>query len=413
MNYESAARRITGTLFVTQSLASAALIAQVTIGSIVGAELGGSAALAGLPTTIVLVGAAAAAYPAGRFMQRFGRRPGLALGFLAGLLGMLLDAFAIIIGSFALFVVGLILIGVARGITDQSRYAAADAVTITRRARAISVVVFAGTVGAIGGPALVGPLGRVAMGLGLPELAGPMIGGAALFLLGGALIILLLRPDPRTIALSLDRDDAAAHPEVIPVAARGVREVLRQPAAVTALIAMVLGQAVMVLVMSVTSLHMYVHDHSLDTVSLVIGAHTLGMFGLSMVTGSLADRFGRPQTIVIGALLLIAGALIAPISLQTPWLALGLFLVGLGWNLCYIAGSSLLSDTIMPSERGRVQGASDLMVNLGSALGSLSSGVILAAGGYVVLCVLGALLSLVPLGVALTRIKSVQRAEAI
>jgi MFS family permease len=413
MDYERAARRITGTLFVTQSMASAALIAQVTIGAIASAQLGGSIALAGLPTTVVLIGAAAAAYPAGRFMQRFGRRPGLALGFLFGMIGMLLDAVALIIGSFALFIVGLILIGFARGVTDQSRYAAADAVTITKRARAISVVVFAGTVGAIGGPLLVGPLGRVAVGLNLPELAGPLLGSAALFLLGGALIVLFLRPDPRQIALAMSRDAAAAHPTVVPEAARSVAAVLRQPAAVTALIAMVLGQAVMVLVMSVTSVHMDLNGHSLDAISLVIGAHTLGMFGLSMVTGSIADRFGRPQTIVIGALLLIAGSLIAPLSLQTVWLALGLFLVGVGWNLCYIAGSSLLADSIMPSERGRVQGASDLLVNLGSAAGSLSSGVILAATGYTVLCILAALFSLVPLAVALTRMRAVRRAEAM
>jgi MFS family permease len=413
MDYERAARRITGTLFVTQSMASAALIAQVTIGAIASAQLGGSIALAGLPTTVVLIGAAMAAYPAGRFMQRFGRRPGLALGFLFGMIGMLLDAVALIIGSFALFIVGLILIGFARGVTDQSRYAAADAVTITKRARAISVVVFAGTVGAIGGPLLVGPLGRVAVGLNLPELAGPLLGSAALFLLGGALIVLFLRPDPRTIALSMARDAEAAHPTVAPEAARSVAAVLRQPAAVTALIAMVLGQAVMVLVMSVTSVHMDLNGHSLDAISLVIGAHTLGMFGLSMVTGSIADRFGRPQTIVVGALLLIVGSLIAPLSLQTVWLALGLFLVGVGWNLCYIAGSSLLADSIMPSERGRVQGASDLLVNLGSAAGSLSSGVILAATGYTVLCILAALFSLVPLAVALTRMQAVRRVEAM
>jgi MFS family permease len=169
----------------------------------------------------------------------------------------------------------------------------------------------------------------------------------------------------------------------------------------------------MVLVMSVTSVHMDLNGHSLDAISLVIGAHTLGMFGLSMVTGSIADRFGRPQTIVVGALLLIVGSLIAPLSLQTVWLALGLFLVGVGWNLCYIAGSSLLADSITPSERGRVQGASDLLVNLGSAAGSLSSGVILAATGYTVLCILAALFSLVPLAVALTRMQAVRRVEAM
>ncbi len=104
---------------------------------------------------------------------------------------------------------------------------------------------------------------------------------------------------------------------------------------------------------------------------------------------------------MFGALMLIVGALIAPVSLLTPWLALGLFLVGLGWNFCYIAGSALVADAIVPSERGAVQGASDLLVNLGSAFGSLSSGFILAGLGYLLLCLIGAALSLAPLSAAL------------
>ncbi|HMQ30355.1 MAG TPA: MFS transporter [Chloroflexaceae bacterium] len=399
-----AARRITGVLFVSQSMASAAFIAAITVIPIVGAELSGQPELAGLPSTVQLAGAAAAAYPAGRLMQRFGRRPGLAAGFLLGLVGALIATAAIVAGSFLLFLAGLLLYGFARGITDQSRYAAADAVPLSRRARAISMVVFAGTVGAVGGPALVGPLGLLAEGWGLPALAGPMLGGALLFAAGGALVALLLRPDPRELARRLAAEepvDLAAPSPVGP--GRGLGEVLGEALPRLALAAMVTGQAVMVLVMSVTSLHMHNHDHGLGNISLVIGAHTLGMFGLSVVTGGLADRLGRPATIALGALLLIGGALLAPVSLLTPWLALALFLVGLGWNLCYIGGSTLLSDALTPAERGRVQGASDLLINLASAGGSLGSGLILARLGYGPLCLIGAALSLLPLVMAIPR----------
>lgn len=391
------ARRLTATLFATQSMASAGLIASITVMPIIGTRLSGNESLAGLPITLMLAGAATIAYPAGRFMQQFGRRPGLALGFLLGLAGMLIDAGAVVLQSFWLFLLGLLVIGMARGITDQSRYAAADTVPVSQRARAISIVVFASTVGAVGGPLLVGPLGRAALQLGLPELAGPMLGGAVLFLVGGVLIQTLLRPDPRSIALRLAADQPDGSPTQPAGPARSVGEVLRQPLAQIALTAMVFGQVVMVLVMSVTSLHMDHHGHGLGDISLVIGAHTLGMFGFSMLTGVLADRIGRPMTTAIGALILIAGALIAPLSVDTPWLALALFLVGLGWNFCYIAGSSLLADTLQPSERGRVQGASDLLVNLASASGGLSSGFILAGLGYGWLCIIGALLSLAPL----------------
>lgn len=408
--YAGAARRITAVLFVSQSLASAAFIAVVTVNAIVGAELSGRQELAGLPATVMLAGAATAAYPAGRFMQRFGRRPGLTLGFLIGLAGMLVTGSSVVLRSFALFLGGLSLIGLSRGVTDQSRYAAADTVPLSQRARAISTVIFASTVGAVGGPALVGPLGRAAEALGLPALAGPMLGGAVLFALGAALLAALLRPDPRTIAMSMAADEAAQPGHVAETGpVRGLGEVLREASPRLALAAMVVGQATMTLVMSVTSLHMHVHDHGLGDISLVIGAHTLGMFGLSVVTGTLADKLGRPLTIAMGGLLTIAGALIAPLSLQTPWLALALFLVGLGWNLCYIAGSSLLADSITARERGRVQGASDLMVNLASAVGGLSSGLILARLGYGPLCLLAAALCLIPIAMALPRLRAAGR----
>jgi MFS family permease len=405
--YAGAARRVAAVLFVSQSLASAAFIAVITMNSIVGAELSGLQELAGLPATVMLAGSAAAAYPAGRFMQRFGRRPGLTIGFLLGLAGALVNAGAVVLHSFLLFLAGLTLVGLARGVTDQSRYAAADAVPLSQRGRAISAVVFAGTVGAVGGPALVGPLSSVAASLGLPDLAGPMLGSAALFAFGAALLFLLLRPDPRTIAAQLAAEAAAQPGHVAETGpGRGLGEVMRERAPRLALAAMLVGQVTMTLVMSVTSLHMHNHEHGLGDISLVIGAHTLGMFGLSVLTGALADRLGRPVTIGIGALLTIAGALIAPLSLLTPWLALALFLVGLGWNLCYIAGSSLLADSITAGERGRVQGASDLMVNLASAFGGLGSGLILAWLGYGVLCLLAAALCLIPIVMALPQARA-------
>jgi MFS family permease len=337
-------------------------------------------------------------------MQRFGRRPGLAIGFLLGFIGLVINGFAVVQASFSLFLIGLFFFGLARGITDQSRYAAADAVPAAQRARAISTVVFASTVGAVGGPLLVSPLGGLAFSLGLPRLAGPMIGGALLFAIGGGLILLLLHPDPRAVAQRLAASEPSP-PEATP-GGRSIAEVLRAPLARTALVSMVLGQAVMVMVMGMTALHMDQHAHTLDDISVVFAAHTLGMFGLSMVTGRLAERVGRPTMIALGALILIAGSALAPVSLLTPWLALALFLVGLGWNFCYVAGSSLLAESLMASERGRVQGGADLLVNLSSAIGSLGSGVILASTSYGFLCVIGVVIAIVPLAVAMPQIRA-------
>ncbi len=389
-------RRIVGTLFVAQSLASAGYIANITVNAILGKSLSGSEALSGLPGTLLLLGAASSAYPAGRLMQRIGRRHGLSLGFLFGLVGMLASGAAVVLHLFPLFLLGVLLVGSARGVTDQSRYAAADARPLAQRGKAISTIVFAGTVGAVGGPALVGPAGHIAAQLGVDPLAGPMLVGVVLFAVAGVLLAAALRPDPREIAEALAAPPAGqiAAPNA---AARSWRMMVRVPEVQLGVVSMAFGQVVMVTVMSMVSLHMYNHQHGLGEVSLVISAHTLGMFGLSFFTGALADRFGRQAVIGAGALVLIAGCVLAPFSLQTPMLALALFLVGLGWNGCYVSGSSLLADALAPGERGSAQGAADLAVNVAAATSSLSSGFVMALLGFGTLCVIGMVLALVPL----------------
>ncbi len=403
------ARRLTATLFVVQSLASASLIANAAVNPIIGARLGGTDALAGLPGTMLLLGAAVASYPAGQLMQRVGRRNGLALGFGLGALGMLLGALGINTQSLLVFLAGLVLIGCARGATDQSRYAAADAETPARRGRAISTVVFAGTIGAVGGPAMVAPLAGVAERLGFDPYSGSMVGGALLFGMAALLLMALLRPDPLAIARGFA---AAAPPPIVRAIPQHAawQVLLANPGVRAAVAAMTLGQAVMVMVMTVTSLHMYHNHHGLNEVSLVIAAHTFGMFGVSFITGALAARIGQRATIVIGCALLALGCLAAPLSPQLVPLALTLFLVGVGWNLCYIAGSSLLTETVAAEERGAAQGAAEVAVNLASAVGSLGSGFVMAALGFGALCIGGALMCIVP---ALLAVRGVRGALAL
>jgi MFS family permease len=164
---------------------------------------------------------------------------------------------------------------------------------------------------------------------------------------------------------------------------------------------MVVGQLVMVMIMSITGLHMTDHGHPLNDVSIVIMAHTLGMFGLSLISGRLADNFGRPRTIAIGAGLLIAACLLAPLSQNTAILSVALFLLGLGWNFCAVAGAALLTDTLTLGERARMQGSNDLVVNFVSAAGSLQSGALLAWVGFTNLSWLSLAVSLIPLALAI------------
>jgi len=393
--------RLTWLLFFGRSLASAGYIAGATIGAIVGAELSGQPALAGVPGATYLLGSAVAAYPAARLMERTGRRLGLSLGFVIGIVGALLAGASIVGRSFVGFLGGFALMGVAQGFSDLGRYAAAEMHPVTERARAISLVVLGGTVGAVLGPALVDPMGKLAERFQADPLAGPWFASAALFALGALLIFLFLRPDPRDLSRMIEARPAENIPGADADRLRPTGEILSQPGTQLAIAAMALGQLVMVMIMAITSLHMQHNHHGLGEVSFVIMAHTLGMFGLSMVSGRLADKLGRAPTIVAGAAILIAACLLAPVSQNTYVLATALFLLGLGWNFCYVAGGALLTDTLTFAERGRMQGSNDLVVALISAAGNLGSGVVFAVFGYAVIAWVSLAVTLVPLALAL------------
>lgn len=382
-------------------MASAALIASSTVNPIVSARLGGRDALAGLPTALVLGGASLAAYPAGRFMGRYGRRSGLALGSLIGVAGAMLAAAGVAAGAFALFLPGLLLLGAGRGILDQGRYAAAEVTPPERRGRAISLVVFGGTIGAVLGPILVSPAGWWAESVGIEPLAGPYLGTAALLGMVTLLLLGLLPAGLREIARRVaqqhergDTDEPAAAQITSP--ARSFRAILRSPESRGAIITMTCAQAAMVMMMAIIGLHMTRHDHGLTDVSFVTSTHVLGMYLLSPVIGHLADRLGRRAMILVSSGVIGAGCVAAPLSLDTPWIALALFLVGLGWSGCFITGSTLLTDSLTPRERARTQGANDAFVNTASAAGSLSSGVLLQAFGFNVLSLVGLAISLAP-----------------
>ena len=390
------ARKITWILFANQSLASAGFIASATINSIIGAKLGGSAAYAGVPSAVYQVGAALAASAWGYIMDRVGRRNGMVAGLIIGVTGNALVLVAIGISSFFLFLVGMVMMGITNAAVVLGRFAAAEVNPPEKRGAAISNVVLGGTFGAIVGPLLIGPVGNLARTMGMDELAGAYIATLVLFALSSVVVFIGLRPDPR----DLGKQVAAAHPDPAGTAlgeARPILEILRQPAALVAVSAMALGQVVMVAIMVITSLHMRDHQHNLSDISAVIASHTFGMFAFSIISGRLADRWGRGPVILTGAATLLLSCITAPLSPNVFPLAVALFLLGLGWNFCFVGGSALLADQLSPLERSRTQGANDLLVGLASATGSLGSGIIFAASNYTVIALVSGVLALIPL----------------
>jgi MFS family permease len=289
--------------------------------------------------------------------------------------------------------------GASRAALQLGRFAAAEVHPPQQRGRAISNVVIGGTVGAVLGPWLAGPLGQWALGMGFNEMLGPYIASFVLLSLAALAVFILLRPDPR----ELGQEIARLHPET-PVGSGQVRnflQILRIPAAAVAIIAMVISQAVMVMLMGITALHMKENQHELLGISAVISAHTFGMYAFSIFSGQLADRWGRGKVILVGGAGLVLACILAPISSALLPLAASLFLLGLGWNFCYVGGSSLLTDQLNQLERAKIQGTNDLMVGLATAFGSFVSGLIFAALGFGMVGVIGAMLSLIPLGVTL------------
>lgn len=398
-NLESTARKITGVLFAQQSLASAGFIAAATLNSIVGKELSQNPSWAGVPTAVYLLAGAFSAFMWGYVFDAIGRRGGLVTGLSAGVMGSGVTFIAIAIHSFALFLGGMVLMGVANAAVQLGRFAAAEVNLPEHRGRAISNVVIGGTVGSVIGPFVAGPAGGLVGSWGIDELAGAYLVGVMLFAIAAIVVFTGLRPDPREIG----KEVAEKYPETAAGsgAVRSVLQILRQPAAFVAVVSMVLGQMVMVLVMVITSLHMRGHNHGLIDISLVISSHTFGMYAFSIISGRLADRWGRGVVILIGSSTLVVACIAATISPDVLPLGVALFLLGLGWNFCFVGGSTLLADQLSPLERARTQGFNDLLIGLAAALGSLGSGFIFASLGYNMMALVSAAFALIPFTVVL------------
>ena len=389
-------RRITTTLFATQSLARAAFIATGTVSALVSAQLTGNAAWAGVPAAVLQLSAAFAALAVAALAERTGWRLGLALGLGMGVPGAAVAAGAVVAESLLLFLAGLALMGVASAAIALGRFAVAEVHPPERRGQAISNVVIAGAIGSVAGPLLVGPSGQLALRAGVNEVAGPFMISMIVLTAASLATFVWLRPDPRDVG----RKMARKHPEptVHQGTTRTILQVLGTPAAVVAVSAMALGQMVMVMLMVITSLYMRIHQHSLTDISLVIAAHTFGMFAFSFLSGRLTDRWGRGLVILSGAGLLVLACILAPLFPDVLPLSAALFLLGLGWNFCYVGGSTLLSDQLSPAERAKTQGANEWLLGLATAGASLGSDLVLASTSFTAMGILGAVLGLVLLG---------------
>jgi MFS family permease len=389
----SVQQRITATLFISQSLFSGSMILSFTLLPIISAHLSGTDRAAGVPPTMMMLGRAIAAYPVGWLMDRTGRRLGLSLGYLFAAAGSVLSVLSISMWeSFPWLCASVLLIGMGRGVSEQARFIAAEVYHPVKRAGVIGFIVFAGTIGAVGGPLLVSPSTWLAAYFGLHPHSGPYLVSVTLTALAFMLIVCLLYPDPMKVGRALAQDLNGVEEKNT---GRKLWQIFIDRTVRLGVAAMIIGQFVMTLIMVITPLHMSHHAHEATAISWVIMAHTLGMYGLSSLTSRLSDRFGQVKIVVAGALILGASTVLIPISNEVPMLAFSLFLLGLGWNFCFIAGSTLFFSGLLPVERGRAQGAGEMMVALAAGAGSLGTGAVFAEAGIVVVSAMGLAFSLV------------------
>jgi MFS family permease len=389
-------RRVTGTLFAAQSLGRAAFVACSTVGALVAVQLGGQAVWAGVPAAVLQLTGAFAALGVAALTEQIGRRKGLALGLAVGALGTAVAAVASVVDALPIFLGGLMLMGVASAAMLLGRFAVAEVHAPERRGQAISNVVIGGAVGSIVGTLVVAPMGRLALRFGMNELAGPYLAGVVILSAASLATVVWLRPDPRDVG----RKMAAKHPEPVlsGSAARPVTQVMRTPAVLAAISTMAFSQMAMVTVMVISTLHMKDHGHTLTHISVVIASHTLGMFGLSWIAGRLTDRWGRGPVMLVGTGLLVLACALAPLFAGVLPLSVVLFVLGFGWSCCFVAGSTVLSDQLAPPERAMVQGTSDLLIGVVTAAASLGGGLLFAYAGYSSVCIAGAVLSMLGLG---------------
>ena len=390
-------KRIAIILFVTQGLFSGAFILALTLLSPVAVDLSGSDSAAGIPSTILTFSRAGIAFPLGLMLDRIGRRNSLSLGYMVSIIGAGVSALAIANGEYLLLLLGVLLFGAGRAGSDMSRFVAAEVYPISQRASIIGTIVFAGTIGAVAGPLLVVPTSDLAELADIAPDSGPWIVAGVLVAITMVITFIGLRPDPREIGRQL-RDTETAQFNIPEAPARPLREIFRDQTVQLAMAAMLVGQTVMVMLMTITPVHMDQHDHGKSAISVVFMAHTLGMFAISPITGRLIERYGRVNIILSGAVVLITSAVIAPLSTQLPVPITSMLLLGVGWNFCFIGGTSLLADALTTDERGRAQGVNEALVAAVAGLGSLSSGIIFDVGGFMVVSAAGLLLTLVLTG---------------
>jgi len=378
-------RRVLWVLASGQVLGGLGMGAAISLGSLLVVDVAESTAFAGFSSSMFTLGTAFAAIPLARLAMLRGRRIALTTGTLlaaVGAVGVIGSAAA---HSLPALIVSLMIVGTGSAAGLQSRFAATDLANPARRARDLSLVVWATAIGVVIGPNLAGPGDLLGSAIGLPDLTGAFGITAMAQLASGIIFMIFLRPDPLVLAGGIGT--AASTERRRFGYAFGVLSSNVPAAAGVFVLAM--SHAVMVSVMAMTPVHLAHLGVEVVVIGFTISLHTAGMYLFSPVFGWLADRFGRRWVILLGQTLLLASLIINGILPDSvPALTVSMILLGLGWSASTVAASTVVSESVGVQDRTSVQGLSDSIMSFAGAGGGLVAGVILALVGYGMLSII-------------------------
>lgn len=357
--------RTVATLSACWALAVTGNVVLVSTAALAGHMLAPDPSLATLPILLQWTGTAGATIPASLLMRRVGRRWGFVTGVFVGCSGAALAMAAIYSGSFSLLCLGIGLLGAYNGFNGYYRFAASDAVTAERRSRAISLTLAGGVAAAVLGPTI------AKNSINLFASHTYMGAFAAIILLGLVILVLLSFariPAPRAVDVEGPQ--------------RPMGVIARQPVFIVAAMGGAIGYGIMVLLMSVTPLAMIEARHAFGDAAQVIEWHVIGMFAPAFFTGHLIRRFGVLQIMLTGVTLLVTCVLIGAAGTTLAHFRIALTLLGVGWNFCYVGGTTLLTESYTPAEKAKTQALNDFLVFASAGFGSFFAGTMLERFGW-------------------------------
>ena len=399
-------RWVLALLATTSAIGSTGLAAGGTAGALLGAQLAGTDAAAGLPLGLLVLGSAASALLISWYTNRIGRGLSLAAGYLVGVAGAVLVVAAAIAGSLATLLVGSMFLGGANASIFLTRYAAAEVAGEEARGRALGLVFFSTTIGAVTGPLLLGPSGNLAQAAGLPGLTGLYLIAAVAFAVSALILARASHPTGRagSVAGLLRADDSTA-----PTFGELTDGVRAAPASL-GLALLAAANFVMVAVMAVAPVHLMAHGQALDMIGMVIAFHIAGMFAPSPLSGWLADRAGSLAAATTGCLLIvlagIGGALVDQGNVRS--MVFVLVILGIGWNFSVVGASTLIARFASARLRAHVEGIGELAMALAAAVGAPVAGLIIALGGFTMLSLAGTMIAAFALVAGVRRLNSVR-----